>query len=528
MSGMSYGVPLVYAGRGGVMIDVLVTGAAGKMGALSAATIAAQDDLRLVALVDPRRAAAGEAPCFKDVEEALALTSPAAALEFSVPGAVFDNSAALLEAGVPTVVGATGLDDDQVADLSASGRGVRRRPRHRAQLRPRRRAADAVRRRGGEVLRARRDHRDARQGQADAPSGTRLRTARLMAEAPGSALAAPPGAGPASRGLVADGRVTIHSVRLPGVVAHQEVLFGGDDELLTLRHDSLSRRSFMSGVLLALRRVGTVHGTVVGLENLLDCPGRARAGAEGGRVSRSLGTILTAMVTPFDADLAVDHDKLAALAEHLIAHGSDGLVVAGTTGESPTLDDAEKLAMFRTVVEAVDGRVPVVAGTGTNDTRHSVELTRAAEACGVDAVLAVAPYYNKPPERGLIAHFRAVAAATSLPLIVYNIPGRCVVNLSPEALAELGEVDNIVAVKQANPDLAETRPAAELSDLASTPATTTCCSTSWRAAGSAASAWPATWSGRGWPRSPGSAGTATSRPPRPRTTTCARSTRRCS
>jgi 4-hydroxy-tetrahydrodipicolinate synthase len=179
-----------------------------------------------------------------------------------------------------------------------------------------------------------------------------------------------------------------------------------------------------------------------------------------------LGTILTAMVTPFDAQGAVDHVKLAALAEYLVANGSDGLVVAGTTGESPTLADDEKLAMFRTVVAAVGDRATVIAGTGSNDTRHSVELTRAAEACGVDGVLAVTPYYNKPPERGVVAHFRAVAAATSLPLIVYNIPGRCVINLSPETLAELGKVANIVAVKQANPDLAQTDRLMDLSDVA--------------------------------------------------------------
>ena len=180
----------------------------------------------------------------------------------------------------------------------------------------------------------------------------------------------------------------------------------------------------------------------------------------------SLGTILTAMVTPFAADESVDHEKLAALAEFLLANGSDGLVVAGTTGESPTLSDDEKLAMFRTVVDTVGGRAPVVAGTGSNDTRHSVELTRAAEACGVDGVLAVVPYYNKPPARGVVAHFRAVAAATSLPVVVYNIPGRCVINVSPETLAELGNTENIVAVKQANPDLAETDRLLELSDLA--------------------------------------------------------------
>lgn len=168
-----------------------------------------------------------------------------------------------------------------------------------------------------------------------------------------------------------------------------------------------------------------------------------------------LGTILTAMVTPFDDDLAVDHDRLAALADELVASGSDGLVVAGTTGESPTLSDDEKLAMFRTVVDAVGGRATVVAGTGSNDTRHSVELTAAASACGVDAVLLVTPYYNKPPQRGLVAHFRAVAAATDLPVILYNIPGRTGVNLTPETLAELAAVENIVAVKQANPDLGE-------------------------------------------------------------------------
>ena len=180
----------------------------------------------------------------------------------------------------------------------------------------------------------------------------------------------------------------------------------------------------------------------------------------------SLGTILTAMVTPFDEQLAVDYERLAALATYLLDHGSDGLVVAGTTGESPTLTDAEKTAMFRAVVAAVGHRAPVVAGTGSNDTAHSVELTRQAEECGVDAVLVVTPYYNKPPDRGIVAHFRAVAAATSLPVIVYNIPGRCVVNVSPELLAELASVENIVAVKQANPDLDETRRLRELCDLA--------------------------------------------------------------
>jgi 4-hydroxy-tetrahydrodipicolinate reductase len=252
------------------MIDVLVTGAAGRMGSLSAATIAAQDDLRLVALVDPRKGDGGEAPWFRDVGAALALTSPSAALEFSVPGAVYANAAALLEAGVPTVVGATGLDDEQLADLTAkaqaSGAGLVVVPNFAlGAVLLMKFAAEAARHyEHAEIIETH------EKGKIDAPSGTSLRTARLMAEAPGSTLAAPPGAGRPSRGLVADERVTIHSVRLPGAVAHQEVVFGGEDELLTLRHDSLSRRSFMGGVLLALRHVGAVDGAVVGLENLLD------------------------------------------------------------------------------------------------------------------------------------------------------------------------------------------------------------------------------------------------------------------
>ena len=182
-------------------------------------------------------------------------------------------------------------------------------------------------------------------------------------------------------------------------------------------------------------------------------------------MTQSLGTILTAMVTPFDDEQSVDHARLCELARYLVDNGSDGLVVAGTTGESPTLSDDEKLAMFRSVIEAVGERVPVVAGTGSNDTRHSIALTRAAQECGVDAVLLVTPYYSKPPERGLLEHFRAVAGSTDLPVIVYNIPGRCVVNLSPEALAVLGEVDNIVAVKQADPDIEHLRRLRELSDV---------------------------------------------------------------
>ena len=176
----------------------------------------------------------------------------------------------------------------------------------------------------------------------------------------------------------------------------------------------------------------------------------------------SLGTILTAMATPFTADLQVDRIAFARLAEYLLSSGSDGLVIAGTTGESPTLSDDEKVALFRDAAELAQGRGTVVAGAGSNDTAHSVALTRRAEDAGVDAILAVTPYYNKPPERGLYAHFEAIAAATTLPVIVYNIPSRCSVDLSPEILAGLAFVDNIVAVKQANPDLDESRRLREL------------------------------------------------------------------
>src|SRR5665647_872757 len=213
---------------GGTMIDVLVTGAAGKMGGLSAATIGAQDDLRVVALVDPRGgASAGDAPCFPGIQEALALTSPQAALEFSVPAAVFANTLALLEAGVPTVVGATGLEERQVDELreaaAAADVGLVIVPNFAlgAVLLMRFASQAAKYYEHAEVIEM---HES---GKLDAPSGTSLRTARLMAEAPGSALRDVPGGQP-SRGLAAD-HVRIHSVRLPGVVAHQEVLFGGDD-----------------------------------------------------------------------------------------------------------------------------------------------------------------------------------------------------------------------------------------------------------------------------------------------------------
>jgi 4-hydroxy-tetrahydrodipicolinate synthase len=182
-------------------------------------------------------------------------------------------------------------------------------------------------------------------------------------------------------------------------------------------------------------------------------------------VEHSLGSILTAVVTPFTVDQQVDLVAFARLADSLLAGGSEGLVVSGTTGESPTLTDDEKVELFRTAADVAHGRGTVVAGTGSNDTEHSVRLTRRADDAGADAVLVVTPYYNRPPERGIVAHFEAVAAATMLPVIVYNIPSRCGVNLGPEMLARLGEIENIVAVKQANPDLEETRRLRELSEI---------------------------------------------------------------
>ena len=163
------------------------------------------------------------------------------------------------------------------------------------------------------------------------------------------------------------------------------------------------------------------------------------------------GRMFTAMVTPFDENLEVDYAKAAQLAQYLLAHGNDGIVVNGTTGESPTLSDEEKIKLFRTVKEAVGDKGIVIAGCGSNNTRHSIELTKEAEKCGVDAIMLVAPYYNKPSQEGLYQHFKAIAEATSLPIILYNIPGRCGINIFPETVVRLAnDVKNIVAVKEAS------------------------------------------------------------------------------
>ncbi|WKA54386.1 4-hydroxy-tetrahydrodipicolinate synthase [Planococcus shixiaomingii] len=167
----------------------------------------------------------------------------------------------------------------------------------------------------------------------------------------------------------------------------------------------------------------------------------------------NFGQVITAMVTPFDASGEIDFQATKALVEHLISNGSDGLVVAGTTGESPTLTSEEKVELFKFVVATVDGRVPVIAGTGSNNTRASIALTKQAEAAGVDGIMLVAPYYNKPSQEGMYQHFQAIAAATSLPVMLYNIPGRSVVNMSVELIIRLSAIDNIVSVKEASGDL---------------------------------------------------------------------------
>jgi len=163
--------------------------------------------------------------------------------------------------------------------------------------------------------------------------------------------------------------------------------------------------------------------------------------------------VLTAMATPFDETGAVDLDGARRLAAHLLEHGSHGLVVAGSTGECPTLTDEEEIELLRAVRAEAGDEVLLICGTGTNDTRHSRELTKMAAEAGADASLVVAPYYNKPNRAGLRAHFEAVAAAVpGLPLVMYNIPSRVVINMEPDLLAELALIDNIVAVKQANDD----------------------------------------------------------------------------
>ncbi|MED4241013.1 4-hydroxy-tetrahydrodipicolinate synthase [Priestia megaterium] len=167
----------------------------------------------------------------------------------------------------------------------------------------------------------------------------------------------------------------------------------------------------------------------------------------------NFGQVLTAMVTPFDHNGEIDFKATEALVDYLIANGTDGLVVAGTTGESPTLTTEEKIELFKCVVEAAAGRVPVIAGTGSNNTKASISLTKLAEETGVDGIMLVAPYYNKPSQEGLYHHFKTIAESTSLPVMLYNIPGRSVANISVETIVRLSEIPNVVSIKEASGDL---------------------------------------------------------------------------
>ncbi|WP_288760010.1 4-hydroxy-tetrahydrodipicolinate synthase [uncultured Veillonella sp.] len=169
---------------------------------------------------------------------------------------------------------------------------------------------------------------------------------------------------------------------------------------------------------------------------------------------KTLGRVLTAMITPFHADGSVDFDGAVALANHLLDNGSDGIVVCGTTGESPTIANEDKLTLFRRIVDACGDKGSIIANTGSNDTLRSVEFTKQAAATGVDAVMAVVPYYNKPNQKGLYAHFKAIAEATTLPIIVYNVPGRTGGKIIPATIEQLHrDFPNIVAVKEASGDV---------------------------------------------------------------------------
>jgi 4-hydroxy-tetrahydrodipicolinate synthase len=171
---------------------------------------------------------------------------------------------------------------------------------------------------------------------------------------------------------------------------------------------------------------------------------------DGEKQSVSLGRVLTAMITPFTAGGDLNYDEAARLADYLVTHGSDGLVVCGTTGESPTLTWQEEFELFRVVRDAVAGRAKVIAGTGSNSTREAIEATKKAAQLGLDGSLQVVPYYNKPTQAGLYEHFKAIAQASDLPILLYNIPGRTGASLQPETVAKLAELETIVAIKEAS------------------------------------------------------------------------------
>ena len=166
-----------------------------------------------------------------------------------------------------------------------------------------------------------------------------------------------------------------------------------------------------------------------------------------------VGRVITAMITPFNENGRVDYEEAAVLADALINSGNDGLVITGTTGESPTLTETERLKLYSTIKESVGDRASIIAGTGTNNTAESIENSMAAEKAGVDAVLLVAPSYNKPPQRGLYLHFKSIAEHVSLPCILYNVPGRTAVNIDAETTIELSSVSNIIGVKEASSNM---------------------------------------------------------------------------
>lgn len=240
------------------------------------------------------------------------------------------------------------------------------------------------------------------------------------------------------------------------------------------------------------------------------------------------GRVLTAMVTPFTADGALDLDGAQRLAAHLVDAGNDGLIVNGTTGESPTTSDAEKDQLVRAVLEAVGDRAHVVAGIGTNDTRHSVDLARTAERTGAHGLLAVTPYYNKPPQEGLLRHFTAIADSTGLPVMLYDIPGRSGVPIDTETLVRLADHPRIVANKDAKGDLGRASWAIAQSGLAWYSGDDMLNLPSSPSARSASSPSSATWSPRTcgpWSRRTWA---ATSRRPPRSTRSCSRSSPACS
>lgn len=167
----------------------------------------------------------------------------------------------------------------------------------------------------------------------------------------------------------------------------------------------------------------------------------------------NIGNIATAMITPFCEDGSIHFEMVSEVIEYLIANGTDAIVVCGTTGESPTLSHDEKVALIQFVVKKVDKRIPVIAGTGSNNTQTSIDLTKEAEAAGVDGIMLVAPYYNKPSQHGMYDHFATIARTTSLPVMLYNIPGRSIVNIQPQTILKLSKIPNIQIVKEASGSL---------------------------------------------------------------------------